>query len=513
MGAEVQADLDRLVECVPAQAPGVAVGVYRDGELVASACSGLASIEHGVPISDDTAFDLGSISKQMTAAAVVLLAHDGLLDLDADLHALVPELPESPPISLRQALAHTTGLRDYMAMIDIVGESFASIGTEADFLQYLKRAGLNFAPGTAISNSSTGYVLAGLAVRRATGRSIAQVLRERVFEPLGMAHTVMRDEVGQVVAHLALSYAPRPGRGHVRVEMPEALLGDKAVLTSLRDLAPWHGFLADGRVLGTAVRDELLRRATLADGRALPYSLGLFHTPGADRTLLMHRGGVWGYRTFLIADPQSGCGVTVLANATDAPTRQLAWAAMDLMGVRPAPIRKYDKECAGVAGLWFAPEITECLAVHAFGAGRIEADIGSATMAFTAVAADRWVHEHPHNSPTLELVGTTLVWEDHMGRRVEYTRAARAEEPDPTRLTGTYHSDELDAGIVIVHDGQTLWYQCGRHEPRPLRYAADWGGDPIYHTGGTWLRFHDRGLSLNVGHTHLPTVGERMIVC
>ena len=186
--------------------PGLAVGVYEDGQLVSSATAGCAVLEHGVPVSEHTAFDIASVSKHLTSACLLLLARDGLVDLDADVRSALPELRLTQPVTLRQCLTHTAGLRDYFALCDIAGLPVLGI-TEDRFADLVAgQAELDFPAGSAFSYSNTGYALAAVLVRRITGSGLARFARERMFGPLGMTATHFREDVSLLVPRLAAGY-------------------------------------------------------------------------------------------------------------------------------------------------------------------------------------------------------------------------------------------------------------------------------------------------------------------
>src|SRR5215470_5990374 len=328
MTAEITRDslrqLDDLPEFVAALAaddePGLAVGVYASGELAAAATSGCAVPEHGVPITEHTAFDIASVSKHMTSACLLLLAADGRLDLDADIRTRLPELQLSRPVTLRQCLTHTAGLRDYFALCDIAGIGILGI-TEDRFLDLVAgQAEFDFEPGSAFSYSNTGYALAAVLLRRITGAGLARFAAERLFGPLGMTATHFRDDVSLLVPGLAAGYVVAPaghGSGFRRYDVTEEVVGDGAVVTTLADLGPWHGFMTSGAVLGAEIRDGLLARQVLTDGTRLRYALGLEAIEVGDSAAWWHSGSWAGYRAAVIYLPDLRAGVTVLANRND----------------------------------------------------------------------------------------------------------------------------------------------------------------------------------------------------
>ena len=153
--------------------------------MLAHAAAGLAVVEHDIPIGMDTVFDIASASKQFTAACLVLLQRDGMLSLDDDIRAHLPELLLPVPVTLRQCLSHTGGLREYLALCDLAGIPTAGMD-EARLMTLLAgQTGLNFPAGTGWSYSNTGFVLAAAVVRRLTGTSLPGFAAERLFGPLG----------------------------------------------------------------------------------------------------------------------------------------------------------------------------------------------------------------------------------------------------------------------------------------------------------------------------------------
>lgn len=319
--AEATSLLTRLIRARfdPAE-PGAAVGLYLDGELQAEVSCGMACLEHAVPIGPSTRFNLASVSKQLTAACLLLMARDRDLLLDVDVRRWVPELRPGG-ITLWHCLHHTTGLPDYLADDVRSAGPAVVLSTPDEFLSWLGSvAGTEFAPGSAFSYSNSGYVLAAIIASRATGTPFGALMRERVFDPLGMNASGLHDAAGLVVPSLAFSYHKEPTGGWSRAELTGEQVGDGAVLSTLQDLAAWHGFLVDGRHLGRDVRDGLRNPAVLIDGRKPGYGAGVRLSVFEGMPLLEHSGGMFDYRTHLLSVPELGLGITVLSNlgATDA---------------------------------------------------------------------------------------------------------------------------------------------------------------------------------------------------
>jgi CubicO group peptidase (beta-lactamase class C family) len=326
-----------------AGAPGFALGVVRDGKLAYARGCGEANLEHALPITSTTVFDIGSTSKQFTAACVLLLAQDGALALDDDARKWVPELPDyGEPITIRHLLHHTSGLRDYLTLFAIAGIATEDVTTAEDALAMITRQrALNFAPGREHLYSNSGYFLLSVIVERAAGKSLAELARERIFEPLGMAHTLYNDDHRRVVPNRATGYAPRE-EGGFAVEMSDfEQTGDGAVLTTVEDLARWDRNFYEPVVGGRALIDGLRTRGELDDGTELDYAAGLVLGEAGGLAWEAH-GGAWaGYRAQLLRFPTERTSVISLCNRADLDPNDVAWrvaAALlgDQIGRKPA---------------------------------------------------------------------------------------------------------------------------------------------------------------------------------
>lgn len=299
--------------------PGCAVLVTRDGKLVHAGGYGSANLELAVPITPATVFDLGSTSKQFTAACILLLSFDGKLSLDDEVSKYVPELPDyAAPITLRHLLHHTSGIRDYIGVMVLGGADIADYTTSEDALAAIARQrALDFPPGTRFQYSNSGYFLLSQVVERASGKKLAVFAKERIFDPLGMSNTHYHDDHTQVVARRATGYAPRDGGGF-SIEMSDwEQTGDGAVMTTVEDLARWVENFSTGKVGGSRLLEAMLGRGKLSDGKELDYGFGLMFESANGVDVVSH-GGAWaGYRAELLRIPRERLAVVCLTNRAD----------------------------------------------------------------------------------------------------------------------------------------------------------------------------------------------------
>src|SRR5437763_15522226 len=222
--------------------PGCAVGVATDGAPALAVGYGMADLEHDVPIVPDTIFEAGSVSKQFTAAAVLLLARDRKLSLDDPVRKYVPELPDyGQPLLIRHMLNHTSGLRDWGSVAALGGwPRTTRVHTHAHVLELVSHQhALNFPPGTQWSYSNTGFNLAAIIVQRVSGIPFPEFTKQRLFTPLEMTHTSWRDDYTRIVKTRAVAYSS--GRDGFRTDMPfENVYGNGGLLTTVGDLLKWN---------------------------------------------------------------------------------------------------------------------------------------------------------------------------------------------------------------------------------------------------------------------------------
>ena len=332
--------------------PGCAVGVSVGGKPELMKAYGMADLEHDVPNTPDTVFESGSVAKQFTAMAIMLLVEDGRLSLDDLVRKHIPEVPDyGVPLTIRHMLTHTSGLRDWGSIAGIAGAPRTSREyTHAHVLDIVSRQkSLNFSPGTQWSYSNTGFNLAAIIVDRVSGMPFAEFSRRRIFEPLGMTATKWRDNHQQIVKGRAIAYATAPGGYHI--EMPfENVHGNGGLLTTISDLLKWNENFVEP-VVGTAKTiSQMASVGKYSDGRPLDYGLGLYVRPLDGVANVYHSGSTAGYRAHLNRFPQQQLSVAVLCNSSDGNATNAANDVSRLYLGKPAHSRVLGGATAGVTG-------------------------------------------------------------------------------------------------------------------------------------------------------------------
>jgi CubicO group peptidase (beta-lactamase class C family) len=328
---------------ISSSSPGCAVGVSRAGKTIVSRAYGMANLEYGVPNTPATIFEAGSVSKQFTAAAVVLLAIDGKLSLEDPIRKYFPELPRyGDSITIRQMLNHTSGLRDWGTVAAAGGWPRGSrTYTHVHVLDIIARQKrLNYPPGSEYLYSNSNYNLAAMLVERLSGMSLPEFTRTRIFVPLGMTNTSWRDDYTRIVKNRSTAYSS-VGGGAWRQDMPfENVYGNSSLLTTVGDLLKWNENFVNPVVGGTRLGRELETQGRLTSGRTISYALGLSVDSLRGVPEVSHTGATAGYRAVLARYPNEQLGVAVLCNMGSANPGGLGTRVAEIFlagQLRPAP--------------------------------------------------------------------------------------------------------------------------------------------------------------------------------
>jgi CubicO group peptidase (beta-lactamase class C family) len=316
-----------------AGSPGCSLGVIRDGDFVYRKAYGSANLELGVPLSPQSVFYMGSVSKQFTAAAVVLAAEQGFLSLDDDVRKYVPELPDyGHVITLRQMIHQTTGFRDFFSLIDLSGRDVSDFNSPDEILKLVVRQkGLNNIPGYEWIYSNTNYFLLGVVVKRATRKSLAEFATRNIFQPLGMLHTRFYDDHTVVVPGRVAAY---DSGGHdsflVDWSTTYEIVGGGGLMSTVNDLLFWdRNFYANRLGKGTLSK-ELQTPGVLNNGNKISYAMGLDLGNYRGSPIVDHGGALFGYRTEFLRFPEQKFSVICLCNVSDAVPENLARKVADL---------------------------------------------------------------------------------------------------------------------------------------------------------------------------------------
>ncbi len=295
--------------------PGAALAVIQDGAIIYERGYGMAKIEDGLVMTPGKVFDIGSVSKQFTAACLAFLVRDGKVAVSDDIRKYIPEFPVyEKPITVEHLLHHTSGIRDYNALLDLAGfRDDSDCPTNEESLEIIcRQKALNYLPGLEYSYTNSGYFLIGVIVERVSGKSLNDFAQERIFKPLGMGHTLFQQDHTQIIPERASGYGVTEKGFRLYMSNWDEV-GDGNVYTTVGDLYLWDQAFYNGK-LGPGIAEMLQTVGTLNDGTKQDYAWGLRISAYKGLKTVSH-GGAWaGFRAALLRFPEQKFSVICLAN-------------------------------------------------------------------------------------------------------------------------------------------------------------------------------------------------------
>jgi CubicO group peptidase (beta-lactamase class C family) len=468
----------------------------------------MADLDHDGKITPTTVFHVGSMSKQFTAASVLMLAQEGKLSLDDQAIKYVPELPDfGVPITLRHLLHHTSGLRDQWELLGLAGWRYSlDLITDADVLAVLSRQkALNFPPGSKFLYSNTGYTLLAQVVKHVSGQSFRTFTSDRIFLPLGMSHSHFRDDHAEIVKDIAYGYAPHNGGFGLSIPNFDTV-GATSLLTTVEDLALWDENFYTARVGGEALVNQLRERGSLNDGTQLDYAAGLEIGKYRGLNIVNHAGTDAGYQADLIRFPDQHFSVALLCNLASinpsALNRRIAdiYLAPAFSAVSPTTTipalspQPSSEQLKNWVGLYVDPDESDRIMRVGLGGGHLQSGLNVGGRLSDLEATDdarfRYI-----KGPQTELVfhagenGTPATLTTYIDGKIQYHYSRPPSYvPTATQLqefTGVYRSDEVDMPYeVILRNGKLLVRSLKSNDIPLLPISAD-----LFSGGGYRIRF------------------------
>ena len=332
-GHRMTDEIEVLMRRYDGSVPGASLLVIRDGKPVLRRSWGLANVEEGVMATPKTNYRLASVTKQFTAAAVLLLRDAGNLELDDPVRRWLPSLPDSPGrVTLRQLLTHTSGIVDYE---DLMPVGATRQVRDIDVLAMLEsHDSTYFAPGSRYRYSNSGYALLALVIEKASSRSFAAFLRERIFLPLGMTGTVTHEEGVSAVSRRAFGYTTKAGAWTRNDQSTtSAVLGDGGIYSSIDDLEKWDIAWYDSRLLSDSSRQLATSPHIRTNEAGVSYGLGWRVTAGT----VWHSGETSGFRNVIVRYPSRRLTVVLLTNRDEPEPYEAALAVAELYSAHRTP--------------------------------------------------------------------------------------------------------------------------------------------------------------------------------
>lgn len=309
--------IDSIVNFYNAEKPGGQLAVSLDGRVVYSKAWGLADLENKAPLTTETLIEAGSVSKQFTAAAILLLEKQGKLSLNDDVSKYIPKLPSyGHPILIRHLIHHTSGLREWSDIAEFAGSPLSlNVPDNQAVLDIIcRQKSLNSVPGAIFRYSNSNYILLALIAEKTSGMPFADFTKKHIFDPAGMGHTRWRNDFGEVVPMRSQAYEVKNAK--FRSLMPDnAIHGPGGLLTTAEDLLKWNEFYMSEKLGGKTLFARQTGLDTLSNGLLNNYAAGLFIENNAKR-VFHHGGATAGYRAKLVCSPDLRLSVAWLSNTS-----------------------------------------------------------------------------------------------------------------------------------------------------------------------------------------------------
>ncbi len=299
--------------------PGAAVIAVQDGKVVYRKAVGMADLELDVPLKPDSVFRLGSVTKQFTAVASLMLVEEGKLALSDPITKFLPDYPtQGHVITVEHLLTHTSGIQSYTGMPGWMATKIQADMTLTELIDGFKKEPMEFAPGTRWSYDNSGYVLLGAIIEKASGTPYATFLKRRIFVPLGMSSTNYGGNE-EIIPRRVRGYSRRPGGDanarYLSMTQPHAA---GALVSTVDDLAAWDAALYTEKLVKQASLEKAWTPYVLANGKATTYGYGWSVSSLRGRKTVEHGGGIFGFSTYVLRVPKERVFVAVLCNS-DAP--------------------------------------------------------------------------------------------------------------------------------------------------------------------------------------------------
>ncbi len=312
--------------------PGCTIGIVMNDQLVYSKGYGLANLEYGIVNTPQTIFHMASVSKQFTAYSIILLAAQGKLSLDDDMHKYLPWFPDlKEKITIRNLLNHTSGIRDQWQLLAIAGTRIDDVITQNQIIKILsKQQALNFKPGSQYSYSNSGFTMLAEIVKKASGMSLRKFTDSAIFKPLGMTSTHFHDDYTEIEKNRAYSYERIDSAHFSNSILSYSNAGATSLFTNIPDMSKWLMNFYNHKVGNQSNIDQLTKNAMLNNGEKISYAQGIVTDNYKGWKQFSHGGADAGYRTIVSVFPDLKMGFIVFSNLADLRPSSRAYEMADL---------------------------------------------------------------------------------------------------------------------------------------------------------------------------------------
>jgi len=455
-------------------APGLVASVQHHGKTLLRRGYGMASLDSGVINTPSTKMRIGSTSKHFACALALLLRDEGLLSIDEPVSRWLPELPASQGVrTLRQFMNHTGGTRDYLDL-SLLSNGMTVVPSEGAFEYQCRQQEENFEPGEQFMYNNGGYRMLSKVLERVLGVSLAQGLRERLFEPLSMHDTFLWCTDLDPLLGSATSHIAKAEGGFSKGIFPSVILGEGGIASTLDDMQRWLSHLITPRIWPQALSQEMMTPTELNNGYVNPYGFGLIRETWRGVRIFHHAGGVVGGTCQMLAAPEHSVQIVVMSNRSDVTAAEIAQQLLIVMledELEPpeAPVSPQnsdalcgDYHCA-LNGRHFAiAKHEETLVLRSFGLPLPLTQAASDVLRVNLLSVIALTVELVRGD-TERVIAIDVI---EQGRRYRCDRVGEAEKGPQVveRFAGKWHSSELGGDVVI-----------GEGRPESMRVAGLYG--------------------------------------
>jgi CubicO group peptidase (beta-lactamase class C family) len=337
-GQDINSKVDSILQKYEQpNAPGLGIGIIKDGKIIYSKGIGLATLEYNIKNSDSTVFSIASIAKQFTAACAWALIKENKLSLDDDIRTFLPELPEKKDIiKIRHLLNHTSGFRDYNSSMYLAGFDYDKEYYDNQMVYNIacKQKKMTNLPGEKVLYGNTPFNLLTLIIERISNKNLHEFAKEKLFIPLGMYNTLVRTENNTIIKNKAVGYQ-KTKDSYIQLPRTQISYGAGSMGSTIKDMALWINMLNGDNAEFIELSRFLTTLETLPSGEKAKYARGVMVDDYKGLKTVSHSGYGWGGQSQLITIPEKKIGVILMANLESINPTPISYDILDLFISKP----------------------------------------------------------------------------------------------------------------------------------------------------------------------------------
>ncbi len=526
--------VDEFLNQFEGKRPGYALGIIQNGQLTYAKGYGLANLDYGIPLSDSSAFYIGSMAKQFTAAALLILEAEGKIDFNDPVTKHLPDFPKyDQEITISHLIHHTSGVRETnsLQLFQGIDKKFEEPFSTDDLLTIIfAQQHLNFQPGQEYRYSSGGYAVLAKIVEQISGQTFREFAKTKIFEPLGMTSTLVCDNHNEVIPNRAVSYWPVAENTYERRSQVFDAYGDGGIITTVKDLAKWDQAFYTDELGIQNFADKMYQKSTLTNGDTIDYARALNVWEYKGQKIVQHNGGMLGFRVDMVRFPTLKTSIILLGNSAYLnPTGDALKIAEFLLkdafeedtpldsSKDAAPVSLSSSVLSQFSGYYWTDQ-TNYFRRTTLQNDSLFLDNGNldAKEYLMPVSKSTFVVKGSNPTTHLEFNASESDLIIHFGnlerrfRKFDPTPPQQVSELNP--YLGVYTSDELESTYTIFKETDVVFLKINKNEPRqifplPTGSGMVWNGDKMLWIGFGEIKFEVDDNNVVKG----LTIGDRRV--